>query len=82
MSKNQSEKNLKSVSDLVSFLVGDENQCIDLWDDLRFDSFYTGNFEDPAYNWGGIGFIPLSGYSNGDITALYAIPGKKSSGCN
>jgi hypothetical protein len=46
--------------------------------DLEFGGFrlaYAGDFENPAFNWGGWGFLPVGGFTNGDITALGAAPG-------
>lgn len=67
---------LKSVRSLIDYLGSDKNPLYGVWDEMRFDGIYTGNFEDPAYNWGGFGIIPISGFSDGDIAALYPIVGR------
>lgn len=67
---------LKSVRSLIDYLGSNENPLYDVWDEMRFDGVYTGNFEDPAYNWGGFGIIPISGFSDGDIAALYPLVGR------
>lgn len=67
---------LKSVPALLEYISSDSNPLDELWDDMRFHGVYTGNFEDPLYNFGGLGFLPFSGYSDGDLMGLYPIVGK------
>ncbi len=68
--------NTSSVSKFLEELLDDNTPGAELLDDLRIMGIYSGNFGDPAFNWGGFGFLPISGFSTGDIAALRPIPGR------
>ncbi len=48
----------------------------DVLPDVRIYSEYTGNFLDPAMNFGAFGFLPVAGTSTGDVLGMTPIIGK------
>ncbi|HMZ35998.1 MAG TPA: hypothetical protein PLD60_05095, partial [Leptospiraceae bacterium] len=65
-----------SVGSFLNQLLDEDTPGAEILNDLRVDGFYTGNFGDPAFNWGGFGFLPISGFGDGDIAALRPIFGR------
>ena len=61
---------------MIQGLLSKNNPGLGLNNDLRFTQAYTGNLETPAVLYGGFGFLPVSGFGNGDVAALRAVPGK------
>jgi len=49
----------------------------DILPDLRIYGVYTGDFEEPANNFGAFGFLPIAGTSSGDSLGLTPIIGKE-----
>lgn len=72
----ETSEHLKSAAALLKYIGSDKNPMDEVWDDMRFHGVYTGNFEDPLQNFGGLGFLPFSGYSDGDLMGLYPVIGQ------
>ncbi|HMV77154.1 MAG TPA: hypothetical protein PK453_09460 [Leptospiraceae bacterium] len=74
--RTETSEHLKSAAALLKYIGSDKNPMDEVWDDMRFHGVYTGNFEDPLQNFGGLGFLPFSGYSDGDLMGLYPVIGQ------